>query len=321
MTPLLKIEDLSVRYASGRVASQALRGVSCEIHSGEVVGILGESGCGKSTLALAILGVLPTSAKSSGGSIQFRGHELMSLSEREMRSIRGAQISLIGQEPFMALNPVRRVGSQVADVVAAHHDWSSDRCREVALEVLGEVGLRDPELIYRAYPHQLSGGQRQRIVIAQALGCRPALLVADEPTSSLDTTLQREILELLKKLRSSHGLTILLISHNPAVLAELADRIVVLYAGQVVEGGRAEDILNSPLHPYTLALLRCLPRRREGRAQFETIPGEPPNMVIVPQGCSFAPRCGERMDVCSLQLPQNYNLAPDRRVRCFKYGG
>ena len=321
MTPLLKIEDLSVQYASGRVASQALCGVSCEIHSGEVVGILGESGCGKSTLALAILGVLPPSAESSRGSIQFRGHELMSLSEREMRSIRGAQISLIGQEPVMALNPVRRVGSQVADVVAAHNDWSGDRCREVALEVLSEVGLREPDLISRAYPHQLSGGQRQRIVIAQALACRPALLVADEPTSSLDTTLQREILELLKKLRSSHGLTILLIGHNPAVLAEIADRILVLYAGQVVEEGRAEDVLNSPFHPYTQALLRCLPRRREGRAQFQTIPGEPPNMVAPPPGCSFAPRCGERMDVCLLRSPQDFYPVEDRRVRCFKYGG
>ncbi len=322
MDPLLKIADLSVHYRSrGGEESWALRGVGCVVNAGEAVGILGESGGGKSTLAHAVLGVLPDAARCEGGSIQFKGRELLGIPEAEMRLIRGAQISLVPQDPATALNPVRRVGKQIADVVASHHDWSARRCRSVAEETLGEVGLRDIARIYSAYPHQLSGGQRQRVAIAQALACRPALLIADEPTSLLDTTVQSEILSLLMRLRVTFGLTTLFISHNPAVLAEVTDRILVFYAGQVLEDGSSQDVLNSPLHPYTQALLRCLPRAPGALSEFKSIGGDPPDLRTPPLGCAFEPRCRERMEECAAHAPQDVSPAPARRVRCFKFGG
>jgi oligopeptide/dipeptide ABC transporter ATP-binding protein len=319
MEPLLKVEGLCVQYVSREGAGcQALRGVGFEIKSGEVVGILGESGGGKSTLSRAILRVLPASARSERGSIRFQGRELIGTKEPEMRRIRGAQISLVQQDPAAALNPLMRVGTQVSEVLAAHHDWSKRRCREAAKAAMREAGLENSDRVYSAYPHQLSGGQRQRVVIAQALACRPALLIADEPTSSLDTTTQAEILCLLKLLRDGLGLAILFISHDPGVLAEIADRILVLYAGEIVEEGSAREILNSPLHPYTRALLRCVSGKRH-QSPCKPISGNSPDLHSVAAGCAFEPRCEERIEICSLQPPKDVCPSSTRRVRCFKY--
>ncbi len=325
MDPVLQVRDLRVQYvSSGKPPAQVLRGVSFEISGGESVGILGESGCGKSTMALSVISLLPSSARVTGGSIVFRGRELLNLPERAMQQIRGAEISVVFQDPSSALNPVLRVGTQIADVIFAHRGWPRRRCRATAKALLPEVGFPDTGRIYEAFPHQLSGGQQQRVVIAQALACRPALLIADEPTSSLDSTLQAEILALLRRLRRELGISLLFISHNPAVLAEVTDRILVIYAGEIVEKGTTQRVLTAPLHPYTQALLRCLPgaarnnRRAQTRAVIEGIPPDPAEHL---PGCPFQPRCAERMEVCVTRMPAEVEPFAGRCVRCFKYGG
>ena len=324
MEPLLVVRDLAVHYvADGRPPSPALRGLRFSVDRAEAVGILGESGCGKSTLALALMRLLPGAAQLVGGAIQFEGRDLVGLNEAEMRRLRGAKISLVFQDPSAALNPVLRIGRQVADVISAHHDWDRGRCREAAIAALREVNLGDDGRIAAAYPHQLSGGQRQRVVLAQALACRPALVVADEPTSALDTTVQADILALLQKLRRELGLTLLLISHDPNVLAQVADRILVMYAGQVVEDGPTQQVLRTPLHPYTQSLLNCIPQNGQagGATRFTPIRGNPPRATDLVPGCAFEPRCSEKMDVCATRMPAEVDPALGHIVRCFKYGG
>jgi ABC-type glutathione transport system ATPase component len=236
MVPLLQLRDVSVSYVlDERTCVAAVEQVSFEVAAGEAVGLLGDSGCGKSTIAGAVMGLLPACARMRG-SLRFRGRELLGLSEQQFRLIRGAEISLISQEPAAALNPVIRVGTQVSDVVRAHRPWNLNRCRLEARSVLRQVGLGS-ERLFQAYPHQLSGGQRQRVAIAQALACRPALLIADEPTTALDTTTQAEVLDLLRRLRRDFGMALILISHDPAVLAELTDRVIVMQAGRITEQG------------------------------------------------------------------------------------
>lgn len=255
---LLRVADLSVSFPrEGGEAQTVLNRLSFSIDAGEVVGLLGESGCGKSTTALAILGLLPAAARVGGGSILFRDADLRQVGERELRAVRGAQISMIPQEPGIALSPVMRVGEQIGEVIGAHRPCHRRLRRAAAEEMLTEVGFRHVERIYDAFPHQLSGGQLQRVTIAQALVCRPQLVIADEPTSSLDAASREEILALLGKLRRDRGIAILLISHQPAVLAALADRVLVMYGGEIVEEGWAHEVLENPKHPYPQALLAC----------------------------------------------------------------
>jgi len=328
MEPLLQVRDLSVVYRPGRgSALAAVRGASFELRAGEVAGLLGESGSGKTTLALTLLQLLPRSAQVVAGSVRFRGRELLTLPEDGWQSVRGAEIGMIFQEPALALNPVLRVGEQVADVLAAHRSWPRRGCRQEAEAMLREVGFEEPQRIYGAYPHQLSGGERQRIVIAQALACRPALVVADEPTSSLDTTTQAEILALLRRLVRDFGTALLLISHDPAILGEMAQRILVMYGGRVVEDGGADEVYRSPLHPYTQGLLRSRPSAvapagATREKKLPCIPGSPPDPAELPPGCAFEPRCSDRMEICTTREPGA--VQPDgaaRCVRCFKYGG
>ncbi len=253
---LFQVRDLVVQYKAGE--TPAVDGVSFEIAPGEAVGLLGESGCGKTTTALALIRMLPPAARLVRGSIQFRGRELLALQEPELEKIRGAEISVIFQEPATALNPVMRVGDQVAEVVRAHRPWSRRVCRAEAESLLAEVCLGDVSRIYAAYPHQLSGGQRQRIAIAQAVACKPPLLIADEPTAALDAKVQAEILDLLKDLQQRRNMALLLISHNPGVLARMADRLLVMQAGKIVEQGPVSEVCRNPQHPYTQALLHPL---------------------------------------------------------------
>jgi oligopeptide/dipeptide ABC transporter ATP-binding protein len=266
---------------------------------------------------------LPSDARHGGGSIQFRGRDLLALSETELRRIRGAEVALIPQDPALALNPVICVGNQIAEVLRAHIPMTGrDRQKRVE-ELLSEVGFERPREIYHAYPHQLSGGQRQRIVIAQAIACRPALVIADEPTSKLDASLQTEILSLMREIGRRHQTAFVLISHDPTVLAGFADRIAVMYAGRVVEEGSTEDIFRSPLHPYTRALIRLCGRYLSGgnaRARFAAIDGEPADLAKVGIGCPFAPRCPEKMQVCVERDLQETTQLPSHRVSCFKYG-
>lgn len=323
MESLLQVRDLTVCYSSRQEGLlTALSGVSFELAAGEAVGILGESGCGKTTLALALLGLLPRNATLQSGAIIFRGLNLLTLGERELQKIRGAGISLVHQEPGLALNPVLRVGNQVAEVLRAHKGLSAKRAREESKGLLAQVGFAADSRLDEAFPHQLSGGQRQRVVIAQAIACHPALIIADEPTTALDAAVQVEIITLLQSLQQKLNLALILITHDPAVLIPSVHRILVMYAGRVVEEGPARQVLEKPLHPYTQGLLQCgwagLPRDSPVRP-LACIPGAPPTLAALPAGCAFAPRCQERMDVCGIRPPGETYPEKARRVRCFKY--
>jgi len=322
---LAEVRDLAVTYHPEDGAPiRALDGLSIEVRPGEIVGILGESGCGKSTLASALLCLLPVHAKCESGTILVRGRDMLNFSERELRAIRGREISLIPQDPALSLNPVMTAGSQVDEVLRAHLPLTAQQRRQRVTELLREVGFDQPEEIYSAYPHQLSGGQRQRIAIAQAVACRPALLVADEPTSKLDANLQAEIVALLSQIRRQHGTAILVISHDPTLFAGFVDRIAVMYAGRIVEVGNSAEIFGRPLHPYTQALVRIATSSvvtgSSARIRLPAIEGESPDPTCVPVGCRFEPRCSERMDVCSRRYPREFMPEPSRPVNCFKYG-
>jgi peptide/nickel transport system ATP-binding protein len=322
---LLQVRELRVTYFPRSYDPiRALDGVSIEVRAGEVVGILGESGCGKSTLASALLRLLAPHAKCDGGTILLRSRDVLNLSEKDLRAIRGREISLIPQDPALSLNPVMTAGSQIGEVLRAHLPLSAEQRRTRAMELLLEVGFDNAEEIYSAYPHQLSGGQRQRIAIAQAVACRPALLIADEPTSKLDATLQMEIVDLLSQIRQRQGMAILVISHDPTVFAGFADRIEVMYAGRIVEAGTSAEIFGRPLHPYTQALVRIaassIVTRSSARMRIPAIDGESPDPASISVGCRFEPRCSERMAVCSRRYPQAFMPGPSRPVNCFKYG-
>ncbi len=322
---LAQIVDLTITYSSGSsLPVRALDRARLEIRCGEVVGILGESGSGKSTLASAILRILPSHAQYESGSVMLRERNLLRLSEPELRKVRGKEISLISQDPALALNPVMRVGDQIAEVIRAHIAMGRSTRRRSAEELLHAVGFDQPELIYSAYPQQLSGGQRQRVAIAQAIACRPALVIADEPTSKLDAALQTEIISLLSEIRKQHDTAFLVISHDPTIFPGFADRIVVMYAGRIVEQGKTEDIFRRPLHPYTEALIRLSERHlvnaSSSRARLPAIQGEAPDLTRVGAGCRFEPRCPERMPVCASCDPRVLMPEPSRQVSCFRYG-
>ena len=336
----VSVRELTITYSpEDGDPVRAVDGLSLAIGPGEIVGILGASGCGKSTLASAMLRLLPPHARCEGGAILIRGRDLLHLSEKELRAIRGREISLIPQDPALSLNPVMTAGSLVGEVLRAHFPLNAEQRRQRVVELLREVGFDHPDEIYSAYPHQLSGGQRQRIAIAQAVSCRPALLIADEPTSKLDATLQAEIVALLSRIRRQHATAILVISHDPSLFAGFADRIAVMYAGRIVEVGTSAEIFGRPLHPYTQALVRIAassmvggapllefekwPRPTvdpKGFSQLPAIAGESPDPAHLPIGCRFEPRCSERMDVCSRRYPREFTPEPSRPVNCFKYG-
>ncbi len=292
-----------------------------DIFPGDVIGLLGESGSGKSTLAASLLRLLPECATCEG-SIRFEDRDVLTMKEVELRNLRGVRISLVPQDPAVCLNPVMRVGDQVSEVLRAHGVRGAERKQRVR-ELLGEVCL-EPERIYAAYPHELSGGQRQRVVIAQAIACAPALVIADEPTSKLDAALQTEILELLSKLLQRHAAAMMLITHGPAIVAGFCNRTAVMYAGRIVEEGKTEDVFRKPLHPYTQGLLSLATSDSERvappRTPLVALAGEPASLMPSEAACRFALRCTERMQVCTVRDPEE-SVAPDsHRVSCFLYG-
>jgi peptide/nickel transport system ATP-binding protein len=323
---LLEVRDLSVHFCANDGSEfTVLDRVSFNIAPGEVVGLLGESGSGKTTLALSLLRLLPPTARLAGGSVGFGGRDLLLLNEKQLREVRGAKISLVYQDSGV-LNPVIKVGDQVTEVVRAHHAWPRQRVREAAQAAFTAVGLGGSDRFYSSYPHQLSGGQRQRVMIAQALVCKPTLIIADEPTASLDATTAAEIGNLVKLLRDSFDTSFLFITHHPAALAQVADRVLVMYAGQIVEDGPMQEVLSQPQHPYTRALLECAPQcaptgvTRDRTLRLACIPGSPPDPMAPPPGCSFSERCKDRLEMCDARRPQEFRSSPSRRVRCFKYG-
>jgi len=320
------IQGLSISYGlrDGSLV-RAVDGLSLTISGGEVVGVLGESGCGKSTLAAAILRLLSPHARYEEGLVLLRGRDLLSMRESELSKIRGREISLVPQDPALALNPVMSAGSQISEVMRAHLPLSAKERRARVLELLSDVGFDSPKQIYGAYPHQLSGGERQRVVIAQAISCMPSLLIADEPTSKLDAPKQAEILALLARIRDETQLALMLISHDPAIFAGFADRIAVMYAGRIVEAGTTPQIFQRPLHPYSEALVQIAKSTvatslSAGRTLFPAIEGESPDPSNPPSGCRFHPRCPDRMQVCSQNDPSVFFPEASRPVNCFKYG-
>jgi oligopeptide/dipeptide ABC transporter ATP-binding protein len=327
MEPLLEVRDLSVRYQmrdGGEVF--ALSETSLRIESGEIVGVLGESGSGKSTLGASLLAMFPRNAAIHGGAILLQGKNLLELKRNELAHVRGSRVSLIFQEPGVALHPTMRVGLQIEEVLKAHTSEDKAARRREVRSLLDSIFGTEAERIYASYPHQLSGGQRQRTAIAQAIVCKPSLLIADEPTASLDSVTQREILELLKRLQKERNLAILFITHALELLNGFADRVVVMYAGEIVEEGEAAKVLRFPQHPYTQALLTCRPRLEQienssNSARVPVIPGDAPDLSVKVRGCAFAPRCPEKMQICSERMPEFSNAGNGAKVRCFKFGG
>ncbi len=316
--PLLRVRDLRTWFELDDHVVRAVDGVSFDVRRGETVGLVGESGCGKTVTSLSILDLLPhpPAVVGKGSSIRFSGRELVGLREPEMRSLRGAEIAMIFQEPMSSLNPVYTVGGQVAEVVRLHGSDGADP-REKAIRLLAEVGISDPDRRVDEYPHQLSGGMRQRVMIAMALAGEPSLLIADEPTTALDVTIQAQILDLLARLGEARQMAMLLITHDLGVVAEVCDRVVVMYAGQVVEEGSVEDVFDDPQHPYTQGLLAALPSPERTRGALQSIPGTVPSPAAWPEGCRFRERCSWAEGTCAEEQVER-TVGKGRRALCWK---
>jgi oligopeptide/dipeptide ABC transporter ATP-binding protein len=318
--PLLAIRDLVVSFEALRGRVRVLDGVGLDVWPGEVLGLVGESGSGKSVTALSILGLLGEQGRVDAGQIVFQSRDLTRLPERELLKIRGREIAMIFQEPMTSLNPVFSVGFQVAEVLVEHLGLDRRRARARAVELLGQVGIPDPDRRVDTYPHQLSGGMRQRAMIAMAMACRPRLLLADEPTTALDVTIQAQILDLVRRLRVEQGTAVLLISHDLGVIAGTADRVLVMYAGEVVEAAPARELFSTPLHPYTRLLLRSIPRVHARVTRLRAIPGTAPSPLAWPPGCRFHPRCPDAIDRCRVGPLPLTPMGEGRSVRCLRAG-
>ena len=317
---VLQINGLNVEFTTERGVIKALRDVDLAVPRGSIVGVVGESGCGKSTMINSIIGLLAHNATVRSGSITFEGSDLLQKSQRELRDIRGTRISMVFQDPMTALNPVLSIGAQMTDI-QYRDPISMAQKKQRSIEMLSRVGIPDPETRLENYPHQFSGGMRQRIAIAMALQAEPALLIADEPTTALDATLEVQIIHRLKDLQQSMGCSILFISHHLGVIAELCDFVVVMYGGEVVERGTVRDIFHRPAHPYTIKLLECDPARiAETTRSLPTIPGEIPDLANLPPGCIFADRCDHCIDVCRQQIPHTTEFAEHHWARCHLAG-
>jgi oligopeptide/dipeptide ABC transporter ATP-binding protein len=312
----MEIKDLVVRFHTEYGSVHAVNGVDLEIASGRTLGVVGESGCGKSVTALAAMRLIEPPGEIMQGSIRLGATDLLSLSERQMQSIRGSRVSMIFQDPMTSLNPLQTSGRQIADAILLHENVSRSAAMERAVEMLASVGISDPRRRAGEYPHELSGGMRQRVMIAMALVTDPELLIADEPTTALDVTIQAQILDLLARLREERGMALMLITHDLGVIAEMADDVVVMYAGQVVERGPVRDIFAQPHHPYTRALLASTPRLRERRARLDAIDGIVPHLTVLPEGCLFRDRCRFAMAKCAIAPPLR-SLSTDHQSRCW----
>jgi len=317
MEKILEVKDLHVTFTTYGGTVQAVRGVDFHLNKGETLAIVGESGCGKSVTSNAIMGLIPNPpGKISGGKILFKGKDLTKLQEKKMRSIRGVDISMIFQDPMTALNPTLTIGTQLMEGLKQHRKVSDKEAKKRALEMMDLVGIPNPEERMKQYPHQFSGGMRQRIVIAIALICEPELLIADEPTTALDVTIQAQILELFEKIQEVTGVSIILITHDLGVVAKIADRIAVMYAGKIIETGTKREIFYKPQHPYTRGLLNSVPRL-DAKGKLKPIDGTPPDLFSPPKGCPFTARCPMAMEVCNKIYPSSTTISDSHSVDCW----
>ncbi|MBP1774155.1 MAG: oligopeptide/dipeptide transporter, ATPase subunit [candidate division NC10 bacterium] len=320
--PLLSIRNLSVQFFTYQGVVRALEGIDLMIQRGEILGLVGETGCGKSVLARSILRLVPDPpGKITQGEIRFKGEDILRVNGKRLREIRGNEISMIFQEPMSSLNPVFTIGNQMAEVVILHQRVKRDRARAICLEMLSQVKMPDPDRVLSKYPHELSGGMKQRAMIAMELSCRPALLIADEPTTALDVTVQGQVLTILDDLVRRIGASVLFISHDLGVIAQLCDRVSVMYAGRVVETAPVEALFARPRHPYTVGLLQAIPSMHEERDSLMTIPGVVPRLIDPPPGCRFAPRCAKRFEPCDRVVPPLSEVEPGHAVACHLYPG
>ena len=319
MASLLEIDKLKTQFFTTAGVVKAVDGVSYTVNEGETVAVVGESGCGKSVTAMSILRLIPwPPGKITDGEIRFAGKDLLALSEEEMRNVRGKDISMIFQEPMTSLNPVLSIGMQLTETMLAHTDVSEEDAHNRAVELLGMVGISEPERRLVQYPHHLSGGMRQRVMIAMALSCEPKLIIADEPTTALDVTIQAQILELMKNLTRDLGVALIIITHNLGVVARYADRVNVMYAGKIIESGTAADIYYRPHHPYTLALLKSVPRMDQQRqAKLDPVEGQPPDLTMLDEGCAFRPRCRFATAECAEGFPSLETVEGGHATACF----
>jgi len=318
--PLLEIKALSVQFFTYQGIVRALEEVNLTIGRGEIMGLVGETGCGKSVMARSILRLIPEPpGKISHGEIRFKGEDILKLRPWRLREIRGNDISMIFQEPMSSLNPVFRVGNQIEEVIMLHQQVDRQRARETAVQMLEQVNMPDPEQTLRKYPHELSGGMRQRVMIAMELSCRPDLLIADEPTTALDVTVQGQVLTILDDLVRRLGISVLFISHDLGVIAQLCDRVSVMYAGKIVETAPVASLFAQPAHPYTRGLLQAIPSLDEDRDPLRVIPGIVPRLVDPPDGCRFHPRCADRFEPCDQVIPRPVVVGPSHHVACHLY--
>ncbi|MWV44098.1 ATP-binding cassette domain-containing protein [Paenibacillus sp. HJL G12] len=317
MNSLLEVTDLQVSFYTYAGEVQAVRDVSFSLGKGETLAIVGESGSGKSVTSKSIMRLLAKSAKIKNGSIRFEGKELASLPEKQMQNIRGKDISMIFQDPMTSLNPTMTIGKQITEVLRKHQNMGRDAAAKRAVELLNQVGIPNPEKRLKQYPHQLSGGMRQRVVIAIALACNPKVIIADEPTTALDVTIQAQILELMNRLQDQMGTSIILITHDLGVVANMASRVAVMYAGKIVETGTVDEIFYESRHPYTWGLLASMPKLHEKSDELQAIPGTPPDLSDPPKGCPFAARCPYAMEICYEQMPSYTEHTGTHRAACW----
>lgn len=315
---LLEINHLKSCFFTRKGVVPAVDDVSISVPKGKIVGIVGESGCGKSMTAKSIMDLLKYPGRVVEGEILLDGRDLTKLSAKELKKIRGEEISMIFQEPMTSLNPVMKVGKQVREAILVHQNISKDEAKKCVLDVFRQVGISEPEKRYECYPHELSGGLRQRVMIAMAMVCKPKLMIADEPTTALDVTIEAQILKLIKNLCDSTGMSCLLISHNLGVIAQMCDYVYVMYAGKVVEHGDVFTIFENPTHPYTKGLLASVIHLEDMPERLPTIPGIVPNLLHLPEGCAFCGRCGQNSDRCKIKRPELYHIGNGHEVRCFK---
>ena len=314
---LLEVKDLETEFKVKRGTVKAVNGVSFEVDKGEILAVVGESGSGKSVTSLSVMGLIRDPGRVAGGEILFNGENLLKKSTKEMQAVRGDKISMIFQEPMTSLNPVYRVKDQIMETILTHTTMNKKEALKRAIEMLDRVGIPAPEQRVNDYPHQMSGGMRQRVMIAMALACDPELLIADEPTTALDVTIQAQILDLINRLREKLGMAVLLITHDLGVVAETADKVVVMYCGRVVEQATVEQLFTKPLHPYTQGLLDSIPKMDEDRERLYMIKGIVPDPIHLPKGCSFADRCDKCMEKCREHMPKLSVTEDGRKVRCF----